>query len=189
MEETIWHGGFYELTMEFSAAIKLQHVVQTLKKAPHISGFWRDRAAYHEEPELFSSDQLYGYLSVDDTQLPCLISLIEGEGQSNWLDISIPQGAFSKQFDYKYPLTIENNEWLNKVRSYFVQLAQHMYASHPFLLAVMGEEASGYITAAELSTEQIAHFTFVMSKETYKNLGNLHDAVEFVDDLVICYAE
>ena len=128
-------------------------------------------------------------MSIDDTQLPCLISLIEGEGHTNWLDISIPQGAFSKQFDYKYPLTIENNEWLNKVRSYFVQLAQHMYASHPFLLAAIGEEASGYITAAELSTEKIKHFTFVMSRETYEKLGNLHDPVEFVDDLVICYTE
>ena len=68
MEETIWNGSFYELTMEFSVAIKLQDVVQTLNKAPHFSGFWRDRAAYHEEPELFSSYQLYGYISVDNNK-------------------------------------------------------------------------------------------------------------------------
>ena len=94
MEETIWNGGFYELTMEFSKAIKLQHLVQTLKKAPYSSGFWQERTTYHEEPILLEANQVYGSLLIDDTQLPCLISIIEGEGQSNWLDISIPQGSF-----------------------------------------------------------------------------------------------
>ena len=75
------------------------------------------------------------------------------------------------------------------MRSYFVQLAQHMYASHSFLLAVIDEEASGYTTVAELSTDQISYFTFIMSKETYKQLDILHDDVEFVDELVICFTE
>ena len=39
MEETIWNGGFYELTVEFSAVIKLQDVVQTLKKHLIFQGF------------------------------------------------------------------------------------------------------------------------------------------------------
>lgn len=189
MEETIWNGGFYELTMEFLATIELQQVVQILNEAPHFTGFWRERTSYHEKPALFASDQLYGYLSIDDVKLPCLISLIQVEGQSNWLDISIPQGAFSEQFDYQYPLTIENNEWLKKVRDYFVHLAQHVYASHPFLLAVIGEEASGYTTAAEFSTDCIAHYTFIMSREMYKQLDYANNEVEFSDDLVICYTE
>ena len=39
-KQSIWHGGFYELSMEFDNVTDLQKALQVIKQHEQISGFW-----------------------------------------------------------------------------------------------------------------------------------------------------
>lgn len=163
--ETIWQGGYFELSMEFSQEVQLSCVVQALRAAPNFAGFWQERTYSGATV----SEGAYGLLAMEHQALPCLISLIETE-TSNWFDVAIPQGAFAKEFPYQYPLTIENNPWLVMVQEAFITLAKYIYEAHPFLLAMIGEEVSGYTTAQQFSAQHVADYLFIVPPTLYKRL-------------------
>ncbi|AMO85406.1 hypothetical protein ABHM95_07095 [Solibacillus isronensis] len=88
-----------------------------------------------------------GYKTIrlfDDFSLPCMVSIISTNEESDWLDIAIPEAIFEKIYHYKYPLTKELNPWLEQVDEVLIKLAEFIYKHSPFDLAMIGEEISGY---------------------------------------------
>ena len=72
-------------------------------------------------------------------------------GESDWLDISIPQAAFEKFFPCQYPLTTELNPWLKKINEVYARLAETIYRKSPFDFAMIGEEISGETNQEEIT--------------------------------------
>ena len=60
------------------------------------------------------------------------------------------------RFPVAYPLVREDNPWLAELDRAFVPIAATVYRANGFALALVGEEASGWMTARELTPEGMA---------------------------------
>ena len=119
-----------------------------------------------------SVNQFYGtvFLS-DEFSLPCVITIIRTEEESDWLDIAIPQAIFEKLYPYKYPLTKELNPWLEKVDEVLIKLAEIIYKHSTFDLAMIGEEISGYTNQQDITLECLDRITCIIPVELQNRLG------------------
>ena len=111
-----WTGGFYELSIEFHPVgnnKRLNDALVALQKCNSFKGLWQTREDFQSntislplEIKKDSVNQYYGTLSISDgNTLPCVITIIRIDKESDWLDIAIPQSIFEKKYSYKYPLT------------------------------------------------------------------------------------
>lgn len=53
--------------------------------------------------------------------MPCFITVIRIEEESDWLDILISEASLEFFYPYVYPLTKELNPWLIKVEEIFIK--------------------------------------------------------------------
>jgi hypothetical protein len=90
-----------------------------------------------------------------------MISVIRIAGESDWVDISIPQAAFEKVFPCRYPLTTELNPWLEEINDVFARLAEAIYLKSPFDFAMVGDEISGETNHEELTLELMKNKTYM----------------------------
>ncbi|TFB24086.1 hypothetical protein E3U55_04540 [Filobacillus milosensis] len=176
-----WIGGFYELSIEFHPVgddKRLNDALKSLEKSNVINGIWKEQEDYQKkrvslpiEIEEDSVNQYYGTLLISDgNTLPCVITIIRVDVESDWLDVSIPQAAFEKAYPYKYPLTENLNPWLNEVAETFIKLAEIIYEQSPFDLAMIGEEISGYTNQEDITLEQLKKSTFIIPIVLQKRL-------------------
>lgn len=169
-----WTDGFYELSIEyhpFRDGQRVNEALSALEKSRFFTGFWEEKKDYqkrsislpiHIEEESIKS--YYGTLILFEStneELPCMISVIRIEGESDWLDISIPQAAFEKVFSCRYPLTTELNPWLEEINDVFARLAEAIYLKSPFDFAMVGDEISGEANQEELTLELMKNKTYM----------------------------
>ncbi|KZZ85762.1 hypothetical protein [Bacillus sp. SJS] len=113
----------------------------------------------------------YGILHIPDRNiLPCVITINRIDGESDWLDISIPQAAFKMSYLYKYPLTKKLNPWLNSVEETFIKLAETIYNDSPFDLAIIGEEVSGDANQETVTLDHLESASFILPIALQKRL-------------------
>lgn len=181
-EPETWSGGYYELSIEIPFDEKgagLNQALYALKNLDIFNGFWERPQDYQSEslalPLILEKDcviGLYGLVMLSDgNTLPCLISIIRSEGQSNWLDISIPQSAMAQVYPYEYPPTAEHNPWLLYVNNMFIEIAESVYRHSPFLLALVGEEISGHTNHKELTPAVMEHLTCILPPKMQSRIG------------------
>lgn len=193
-----WCGGFYELSIEyhpFGNNTRVNEALTALCKSSYFNGMWEDKKDYQKKsislPINFEKDsvnQFYGTLSLSNAsedELPCLVTVISVNGESDWLGISIPQAAFEKIFPYKYPLTIELNPWLKKIDEIYARLAKTIYCNAPFDLALIGEEISGYTNQQEITNEIVQNIICILPRQLQDRLGLNEKGIELSNELKI----
>ncbi|UTI42237.1 hypothetical protein [Niallia sp. RD1] len=177
-----WIGGFYELSIEFHPVgdnNRLNQALIALENIGFFNGLWQERQDFLSDSISLpinidddSVNQFYGTLNLTDgNTLPSLISVIRIEGESDWLDISIPQATLEQLYPYEYPLTKELNPWLAKIDEIYIRIAETIYNNSPFELAMIGEEISGYTNQEEITKEDSEKITFILPIRLQKRLG------------------
>ncbi|KYG34337.1 hypothetical protein [Alkalihalobacillus trypoxylicola] len=193
-----WIGGFYELSIEYNRSGHNKRVndgFAALCKSHYFNGVWENKKDYQKKsislPINIQKDSVtsfYGTLSLSNSKeevLPCAITVIRVEGESDWLDIAIPQAAIEKRFPYKYPLTIELNPWLKKVNERYTQLAELIYCSSPFDLAIIGEEISGHTNQENITYEVMKNITCILPIHLQDRFGVKEKGKELSNQLKI----
>lgn len=191
-----WIGGFYEISIEFHPAgndKRLNDALTSLVKSKVINGIWKERENYQKNPvslpidiEEDSVNQYYGTLPISDgNTLPCIITIVRIDCESDWLDISIPQAAFEKAYPYKYPLTENLNPWLNGVDETFIKLAETIYNQSPFDLAMIGEEISGYTNTETITTEILEKSIIILPIGLQKRLKTQEKGEKLSNELTL----
>ncbi|MCM3585855.1 hypothetical protein M3182_08875 [Mesobacillus maritimus] len=173
-----WTGSYYELSIEFHPAGNDQRLNEALT-ALQLSDFVSDLYDQQMKPVRFpisiepsSIYSFYGMLTLSDVvTLPCLISIIRTDEESDWLDFSFPLASFEKNFLLKYPLTKELNLWLGEVDKLFIKLAEFIYKQSPFDFAMIGEEISGYTDQENLKVDCLDTITCLLPFELQRRLG------------------
>lgn len=157
-------GGFYELSIEYHPCgndKRINEALGALEESRCFNGFWGEKKDFQKHtmslPITIEEDSVksfYGSLFLHNSaeeELPCLITIIRTNSESDWLDISIPQAAFEKVFPCHYPLTTELNPWLENINEIYVRLAETIYYKSPFDLAMIGDEISGETNEEEIT--------------------------------------
>lgn len=176
-----WIGGYYELSIEFHPyrdKNRLYQALIALQNLDLFKGYWKEQQDFETDTislpinnDNNSVNQLYGTLStLNGHTLPCLISVIRIEGESDWIDISIPQASLELFYPYKYPLTKELNPWIAKIDEMFVRIAKTIYTHSPFELAMIGEEISGYTNQEKINLEDLEKITCILPIRLQKRL-------------------
>ncbi|MGP7817644.1 hypothetical protein [Niallia sp. 01092] len=177
-----WIGGFYELSIEyhpFGDDKRINEALNALCKSDFFNGMWGEKKDYEKHSislpiniEDESVDQFYGFLYLsEENELPCMICVIRVSGESDWLDISIPQASFGKKYPYQYPLTKELNPWLNEVNEMYIKLAEIIFQNSPFDFTMIGEEISGYTNQKDITVEDVKNITCILPTQLQNKLG------------------
>lgn len=181
-----WIGGFYELSIEYHPAgndKRINDALFALKASRCFHGLWAEKKDFQKPAvslpvaiEDASVRSFYGMISRDpgEEELPCMITVTRIEGESDWLDISIPQAVLEKRFRYRYPLTIEENHWLMAIHEIYEDLAESIYLKSPFDLAMIGEEITAETTQKELTVEFMEnkeYIIFILPNRLVDRLG------------------
>ncbi len=176
-----WYGSFYELAMEFyprGSDARLLAALHALWSDPSLFGPLESPYYYAEaEPTLLSPplphepaqravppvplpdaldpvgpNNLYGLLTIPGRpQIGIKCVTVREEYGSDWLDFCIPTGMLGHIVNIDYPLCYDTNPWMDEVNGILLRLADSVYTVAPFDLALIGEEASGYLRAGEAS--------------------------------------
>ncbi|WML56095.1 hypothetical protein [Neobacillus sp. PS2-9] len=189
-----WIGGFYELSIEFHPVgdnERLNQALMAIQSFKLFKGIWRERQDFQAGsislPINIDNDsviQFYGTLIMNDgNTLPCLISIIRIKGESDWLDVSIPQASFEKFYPYKYPLTKELNPWLVRVDEIFIGLAETIFNHSSFELAMIGEEISGSTNQGQIALEDVGKIICILPTHLQKRLGIKEKGIELTNQL------
>ncbi|MFD6211461.1 hypothetical protein [Peribacillus sp. NPDC060253] len=177
-----WIGGFYELSIEyhpFGDNKRVNEALTALSKSNFFSEIWEDKKEYQKNSvslpfniEENSVNQFYGILYLPNSnELPCVITVTRVNGESDCLEIAIPQAALELKYKYKYPLIIELNPWLKKIDELYTKLAETIYCHAPFDLAMLGEEISGYTNQEDITYEVMQNMTFILPSRLQERLG------------------
>lgn len=175
-----WYGSYYELAVELQPTgddERLLRAMQRLWDYPALTGPWTSREAFGHPPAVpatvLQSDPvpLYGVLELDDgREIGCVSHVIREEGGSDWLDLSLPTGMLESVFQVEYPLAEDTNPWLAELDEAFVLIAEWLYAEAPFQVAIIGEEVSGFTSATEMNTDEVASGGFILPRPLWDRL-------------------
>lgn len=189
-----WIGGYYELSIEFEASgddNRLNQALMALQNFKSFNGLWRESQHFKSYsislPIKLNEDsvnQFYGTISMTDGKtLPSLISLIRVEGESDWLDLSIPQSTLQQFYPCQYPLTKKLNPWLAEVDEILIKLAETIFYQSPFEIAMIGEEISGYKNEEEFTLEDVKKVTSILPITLQNRLGIQGQGKELTNNL------
>ncbi|ODG93396.1 MULTISPECIES: hypothetical protein [Bacillaceae] len=194
--EELWYGGYYELSIEYNPYgdnKKLNKALVALYKCDNFNGMWKERKDFQNYYETISLpinledasvDQFYGTVTDSKSNIfPCLISIIRIEGESDWIDISIPLVIFEEIFNCNYPLIKESNLWLNDIDKMFTTITELIYSHSPFDLAMIGEEVSGRTNQKEITLVDINKITCILPNQLQSKLGLYNQGVKLTNDL------
>lgn len=192
-----WSGGYYELSIEYNPSgddKRLNDALSALHMFKFFKGIWKEKVDYQNKSislpiliaERLSVEQYYGTLICKtDTILPCVISIIRIEEESDWLDIGIPITALENQYKIEYPLDKEKNPWLNDIEVIFIAISELIYNRAPFNLAMIGEEVSGYINHDDITMDAVNNITCILPIHLQNKLGIQSKGFEITNELRI----
>jgi hypothetical protein len=176
----IWLGGYYELSMEFGPFGDNERVNEALKamvECDFFNGLWPEKKDFYKNAitppiNIEAVNQFYGIVTTSTkVELPCLVSVIRVEGESDWIDISIPIGYLEKYYPCKYPLIKEINPWISTIDEMYSRIAEYIFRSSPFDFAMMGEEISGFTNQQELTVDMVNDLTCILPTALKDQLG------------------
>ena len=139
-------GGVYELAIEVCSNKEKQPIIdlaQALFELDTVQGpFNRDFETAPLDTEYFRS---IGYLEVGEIQVPFVLFFIseEGEGGSNWLDISIYTGLYEEAFGEEYKTWAEEATWNEDLEAALTHILEQLNAQYKIRLGLLGYEISG----------------------------------------------
>ena len=182
-----WLGSYYELCLELGPAgddNRLKAALAHLWKQPQLQGSWTRRTDYDKSPPLieivegFSSPR-YGTLALTrDLQVGCVTHTIRETDGSDWLDLCIPTGMLELVFDTRYPLEYAANPWMRSIDQELARIAVSMFRSFPFLMGLIGEEASGLTNAESVTADDCRYGPYFLPHSLWLSLGlNCHHEV------------
>jgi hypothetical protein len=184
LREENWSGSFYELSLELGPSgddVLATRALDALWRQPELHGPWRERTAFASAPDpaLLSPEQVsqFGVLTLDgNIEVGCTSYLVRVEGESDWLDLSIPTGMLELRFPVRYPLDCTTNPWLTEVDRLLGRMAAKIYEVAPFRLGLLGEEASGAGSARELTTADCERGGFLVPELLWRKLAPKREA-------------
>jgi hypothetical protein len=176
-----WLGQYYELAMAFRPQGDEQRLLQAtiaVWQSPRLVGPWAERSQYlappaHIDPQHIAGlNRLYGVLQLTpETEVGCLTFVIREGAVYDWLLLCIPVGMLPLVFAINYPLYSEPNEWMREVDQVFLDIVQATYASAPFHLAVLGEEASLVFSTRDLTPASVPNTDLLLPDHLFEQLG------------------
>ncbi|MGE3976305.1 MAG: hypothetical protein AB7F94_01820 [Nitrospira sp.] len=187
-----WQGSFYELCLELGPAGSDTLAIRALEmlwRQPELHGPWVERSDYDPaanpvEPSIQHSTY-YGYLTLTDRkEVGCASYLIRVEGESDWLNLSIPMGMLELRYPLSYPLDRSTNPWLEQVDELFARLARVIYKEATFQLGLVGEEASGANSAATLTKEDCQRGGLLVPWPLWQQLKPSREVADISNGLV-----
>lgn len=193
-----WTGAFYELSIEyhpFGNDNRINEALNALVESSFFNGMREEKKDHQKQAIILpltieeeSVTSFYGTLSLSNSnqdQLPCMVSVIRVNGESDWVDLSIPESAFERVFPYKSPLTNELNPWLSNINEVYAQLAEVVYHHSPFDFAMIGEEISGETNQEEITPELMRNMICILPRPLLERLGLEGEGKELSNRLTI----
>lgn len=190
--EENWHGSFYELCLELGPVgddALATRALEVLWRQPELHGPWLARSDYDAAavpivPSVHQANY-YGWLTLPDGKnVGCASYLIRIEGESDWLDLSIPTGMLELRYPLTYPLDSSDNPWQVQVDGLFARIAGAIYKEAPFQLGLIGEEASGANSAANLTKEDCERGGLLVPSPLWQKLAPNRETSMVTNDLV-----
>lgn len=178
LKDENWHGSYYECALELGPygndALVMQ-ALEALWRQPELCGPWVERSHFGHDPDQIalasSGVRLYGCLALGaGGAVGCVSQLVRVEAESDWLDLSIPTGMLDLRFPVVYPLDTATNPWLVTVDRVLVRIAEAVYATAPFLLGLIGEEASWASSAREITAQDCERGGFLVPDDLWRKL-------------------
>ena len=164
--EDTWNGGFYELAIEIGprsddrlrASTKVLWAQRDLdgcylRNAVHPSK--QSRVAAELPDNIEGGEHLLGLATLPDGKVvPCGCVPIREDDGPDWLDFYLPLGALGIAYDEVggYPFEESpSRSWREPIESWLAELAESMFRSVRFELALIGFEVSGTQYAQEIA--------------------------------------
>ena len=167
--EHTWSGGFYELAIELGlrSEARLEAAINAIWQDARLEGCYtrRDLEPAEQprvEPTLEMREKYAHLLGV--ATLPgggraaCGTFIIRQEDGIDWLGFYIPMGALSTIYDVgAFPFNDgkASQHWREHLDAWLAEIAQTVFAAAPFDLAIIGDEASGDVSAAEFAVSGV----------------------------------
>ena len=175
-----WHGMQYGLAIEYLPKGDDEHLqlaLQTLWRAPGLSGPWLDKEDYGEPPvqPKISDPRLYGILELpDNSTLGCQSYFYNSEHDiGDWLILSIPTAMFLQVVPY-YERGNEYHPWLRRVDTKLVDIAEIVHSRAPFHFAEVSMELFGNCGQTEITDEiikqQLGHANYLLAPDLFQRL-------------------
>ena len=178
--DNLWLGSSYELAIEVSPSAddaRLRVAISSLLKSPEVAGPWLRRedmggpVARSDELPLDPNPIAYCTTGVPNRgELGSAILAVRESGGSDWLSLSIPSGMLERVFDVQYPLLAQANPWRAEIDQVLLRVAEKVYRSTAFDLAIVGEECSGHVHASELDASCLEHGKYLLSQRLFNTI-------------------
>ncbi len=173
-----WSGSYYGLCLELGDCGDDERVYKALNALwmnERLAGPWRTRHDVNMPAitvtQGVDDGTLYGVARLTSGhELGVLSILVRVSDESDWLNLSIPVGMLEWCYPVKYPLQYRTNPWMEDVDQFLVEIGAALYQHIPFRLGMIGEEVSGYVTAADLSPEECARGGFLVPAPLWQTL-------------------
>ncbi|MEZ4375942.1 MAG: hypothetical protein R3B07_34370 [Polyangiaceae bacterium] len=174
-----WHGSYYELSLEFSPRTSEAELLKALSlvwEQPEFVGPWVERSGFGGSPDAIvlreHQNPYHGVLrAADGSELGCLTFLIREDGGRSWLDISIPTGMIWLRYPAQYPIDLANDPAVAMLDQQLALIAARIYDEVPFVLGLLGEEASGADSAETLTKQRCEWGGYVVPAELWAKLA------------------
>lgn len=178
-----WRAFEFELGLEYRSTAddqRLVRAVEQLWRHSRLTGPWPSREEYghsvHITPDMLPRDgmlSLYGLLELfDGRKAACSAWVVRPADGSDSLSLGLPGGMLERLFPVAYnPMSVKRNPWLGEIERLFADIAEWVYNTAPFELAVLGECASALaVDAAELTPEALVPGGFILPDELWRRL-------------------
>ena len=186
-----WYGSFYEMSLELGPTgndLLALEALRALWSQPEVRGPWRNLSGFGTERDdaAITTEEvpLYGCFTLDNgTEVGCVSHLIRVPGESDWLDLSIPTGMLELCFSISYPLDSASNPWMVPFEERLARIGAAIYGVAPFRLGLIGEEASGSNSAADLTTEDCELGGYLVPPDLWVKLNPKRKPVILASDV------
>lgn len=179
LDDENWRGSFYELSLELDSSgddSTVLRALQVLWNQPELRGPWVEKSSFGLDPNPVTVStegvRLYGCLTLDDgVELGCASYVVRAQGEPDWLDLSIPTGMLSLRYSASYPLDLATTPGLAQLERQLVKISARIFDAVPIRLGLLGEEASGLTSAAELTVADCERGGLLVPPKLWHMLG------------------
>lgn len=179
----LYSGSHYELSIQYT---NVAHAVQALNALQAMPLFHNKHDFAVSEQDLQALVKIWqSTLQIDAHTFPCLISLVNAEDGTTFIDFAIPVNELSAVYDLHYPIDNATNPWLTNVHYVLLDLTERIYDIAPFSIAVIGEEVTGSFDAEHLTADDVERLTCILPTSLQQQLGIQHEGLPLSTKLAL----